>query len=185
MNPNHSFIPTETSPGVLRPIHGCRSDSVGVVRAHGAYRLIAVRPIAAGDHLFRIEGEQTRRPSRYSIQIGENLHLDLTVRHSSEEILDRYYWRFMNHSCEPNTHVRGQEVIASHDIKPWADITFNYNTTEFDIAEPFDCHCGCPGCIGTIRGFKHLSADECERLRPWLAPHLSRLLNPCAEAEPC
>ena len=184
LHSNHSFIPTETGPGVVRPVHGCRSEFVGVVRAHGAYRLIAVRRIAAGTRLFRIEGEQTRRPTRYSVQIGENLHIDLSGGHSSEEILDRYYWRFMNHSCEPNTHVRGQEVIASHAIEPWEDVTFNYNTTEFDLAEPFDCHCGSPGCFGTIRGFKHLTADERERMQPMLAPYLSRLLSPCAEFAP-
>lgn len=167
-----------------RSVQGCRSELVGVVRAEGAYRLIAVRRIAAGDRLFWIEGEQTQRPTRYSLQIGEHLHLDLTGAHSTEEILDRYYWRFMNHSCDPNTLLRGQEVIAIQDIEPWADVTFDYNTTEFDIAEPFDCHCGSPGCLGTIRGFKHLTTTERERLRPMLAVHLSRLLSPCAELEP-
>lgn len=57
----------------------------------------------------------------------------------------------------------------------------SFNTTEFDLAEPFDCHCGSPGCFGTIRGFKYLTADERERLQPMLAPYLSRLFSPCAE----
>jgi hypothetical protein len=177
MKPPHTFEPTEIRPGVVVPIHGCHPDCVGVVRAHGAYRLIAVRPIPAGARLFRIEGETTHRPTRYSVQIGAGLHIDLGRGHSHEEILDRYYWRFMNHSCEPNTRIDAREVIATHDIAPWTDITFNYNTTEDDMAEPFDCHCGSRNCLGSIRGARHLSDEELERLRPLLAPHL---LNRCA-----
>jgi hypothetical protein len=133
--------------------------------------------------LFRIEGEKTHRSTRCSVQIGENLHIALGSGHSGQEILDRCYWRFMNHSCDPNTLIRCQEVIASQDIEPWADVTFNYNTTEYDMAEPFGCHCGSPDCLGTIKGFKHLTAEERERLRESLSPHLRRLLRPCAELE--
>jgi len=56
-------------------------------------------------------------------------------------------------------------------------------TTEYDMAEPFACHCGSPRCFGTIRGFKHLTEDERERLRPFLAPHLASLLDSCTELE--
>jgi len=183
MKPDNTFKPTEISPGAVVPVRRCCSEFIGVVRAEGAYHLVAVRWIAAGARLFRIEGEKTRQPTRYSVQIGEHLHIDLRNGYSSEEILDRYFWRFMNHSCEPNTLVRGQEVIASQDIEPWANVTFNYNTTEYDMAEPFGCHCGSPDCLGTIKGFKHLTAEERERLRESLSPHLRRLLRPCAEPE--
>jgi hypothetical protein len=175
LNPVATILPPEVAPELSVPVHGCRSEFVGVMRAEGSYRLIAIRPIGAGARLFRIEGERTHRPSRYSVQIGEHLHIDLGRGHSREEILDRYYWRFMNHSCEPNTLIRDQDVIATRDIEPWADVTFNYNTTEYDMAEPFRCHCGSPRCGGDIRGFKHLSPAERERLRPALAPHLRRL----------
>lgn len=184
MKSDHLFELIEISPGVVCPVRGCRSDFVGVVRADRAYRLVAVRPVAAGARLFQIEGEKTDQPTRYSVQIGENLHVDLGAGHSGEEILDRYFWRFMNHSCEPNTLLRSQEVIASHDIEPWADVTFNYNTTEYEMAEAFACHCGTPRCLGTIRGFKHLTSAERERLRPLLAPHLIRLLPSGPGPEP-
>ena len=184
MKLDNTFKPIEVIPGVVVMVRGCRSEFVGVARANGAYRLVAVRQIAAGTSLFRIEGEKTHRPTRYSLQIGENLHIELGSGHSDEEIFDRYYWRFTNHSCEPNTFIRSQEVIASHEIEPWADVTFNYNTTEYDMAEPFDCHCGTPGCLGKIKGFRHLTSDQRERLQPLLASHLSRLLHPDAELDP-
>ena len=149
---------------------------VGVLRSNGAYRLIAVQKIAAGTHLFRIEGEKTHRPTRYSVQIDEELHIDLGSGYSEEEIFDRYYWRFTDHSCEPNTLIHSQEVIASQDIEPWADVTFNYNTTEYDMAEPFECKCGSLQCSGMIKGFRHLTSEQRERLQPLLAPYLSRML---------
>jgi hypothetical protein len=184
MKPDGRIEPTEISPGVVVPVHGCRSQCVGVVQADGAYHLVAVRRIAAGARLFRIEGETTHRPTRYSVQIGENLHIEPKNGHSDEKTLDGHFWRFLNHSCDPNTRIQSQEVIALRDIEPGADVTFNYNTTEYDMAEPFGCHCGSPGCLGTIKGFKHLTPKERERLRRSLAPHLSRLLRPGCEPEP-
>jgi hypothetical protein len=132
-------------------------------------------PIRAGERLFTIEGEQTTTATRYSVQIGENLHIDLCGVHCTEEILDRYFWRFMNHSCEPNSLIRDRDVIALRDIQPWEAVTFDYNTTEWEMAEPFDCRCGSANCLGTIRGLKYLTLIERERLGK-VAPHLSRQL---------
>lgn len=176
-----TFRPTQISPGVVVPIHSCRSEWVGVLQADKAYRLVAAQPIVAGTRLFHIEGERTNQPTRYSVQIGENLHIDLGNSYGAAEIFDRYFWRFMNHSCDPNTLIRDGAVIAIRDIPRWADVTFNYNTTEFDIAEPFECHCGSQDCRKAIKGFLHLPPTERERLRPLLAPHLIALIDRSAE----
>ena len=166
---------TEINPERTGDVHGCRAESVGVVRTVGEYRLVAVRAISAGVRLFRIEGERSDRPSRYSLQVGEKLHVDLRPGHTSEEILDRYFWRFMNHSCQPNTQIRGEKVIASRDIQTWEAVTFNYNTTEWEMAEPFHCRCGSNECLKAIRGFRHLTAEQREHLIG-VAPPLTRLL---------
>jgi hypothetical protein len=147
----------------------------GVLRAAGEYRLVAIRPIRAGERLFRIEGDRTPWPSRYSVQIGEELHVDLGPGYEIEAMLDRYFWRFMNHGCDPNLLITGEDVVALCDIEPGVALTFNYNTTEWNMAEPFRCHCGSSQCLGTIRGFKHLTAAQRERLHPHAAPHLLRL----------
>lgn len=181
MRPPGSFAPTEIRPGVVVPIRPCHSKLVGVLRMDTAHRLVAVEPITAGTQLFRIDGDKTHQPSRYSVQIAEGQHLDLAGNYGSEEIFDRYFWRFLNHSCEPNTLIRDQMVIATHDIARWADVTFDYNTTEFDIAEPFACHCASTNCLKIVKGFKHLTSAQRERLRPLLAPHLARLLDRRAE----
>ena len=147
---------------------------VGVLRSAGNYRLVAIRSIAPGEELFRIEGEETTQPTRYSVQIDDYLHIDLGSSYSSEEILDRYFWRFMNHSCEPNAAIRQRKVISSRSIEPWEAVTFNYNTTEWEMAEPFSCGCQSEQCLGKIQGLKYLTSAQRKDLGV-VAPHLGRL----------
>ncbi|WP_205863057.1 SET domain-containing protein-lysine N-methyltransferase [Planosporangium thailandense] len=135
------------------------------------------QPVDAGGHLFAIDGELTDTPNRYTVQVGHALHVDLPESYGLELILDRFFWRFMNHSCEPTAVVRGREVLALKPLQPWQEITFHYNTTEYQMAEPFDCRCGSSRCEGTIQGFRYLSRSERERLRPWLSAHLLAILD--------
>lgn len=151
------------------------TSAVAVVRADGEYRLVANRQVAAGERLFDIEGELSATPTRYTVQIGRDVHVDVPGEYEFEAILDRFYWRFMNHSCDPTVFIRGRSVISLKLVDFGQDITFNYNTTEFDMAEPFACRCGSVRCTGRVQGFRHLADAERERLQPWLADHLLTL----------
>lgn len=51
--------------------------------------------------------------------------------------------RYVNHSCEPNTHVVGKSDVASRDIQPEEEITSDYMNLE---TENFICHCGSKNC---------------------------------------
>ena len=51
--------------------------------------------------------------------------------------------RYINHSCEPNTHVVRQSDVALRDIKPGEEITSDYMDLE---TENFKCHCGSKKC---------------------------------------
>jgi hypothetical protein len=150
---------------------------LAVIRLDEEFRLCAARPVVADERLFTIEGDLTSVPTRYSVQVGRSTHVDLPGTVTIEEILDKYYWRFMNHGCEPNVAIRGREVHSLRALRQWDEITFDYNTTEYDIAEPFDCRCGSAGCIGRVRGFRYLSRPERERLRPYLPAHLLSVLD--------
>ncbi|MEU8548946.1 SET domain-containing protein-lysine N-methyltransferase [Streptomyces roseoverticillatus] len=162
VGPFPDFPPSSSAPDV----------SVGVLRASGEYALIACESARAGERLFSIDGEPTGAASRYTIQVATQLHLDLSHGIGLEEMLDSYFWRFMNHSCEPNSRIEDQQVIAVTDIAAGEEITFHYNSTDLDMAEPFDCRCGNVNCAGRIAGFSSATAAERERLRPWLARHL-------------
>ncbi len=135
-------------------------DLVGVLVEQHERRLIALRPIAAGSMLFRIEGRETPVPTKYSVQVGWEMHLDQGDARDASDRVARRFWRYMNHACDPSTAIRERAVLALRDIAVGEDVTFDYNTTEWDMAEPFACRCGGPGCVGTVRGARHLTAAQ-------------------------
>lgn len=161
-------LPAHAPGALLR----CKSDLVGVLVTQDARRLVAVRPIAAGARVFTLTGREIPTPTRYSVQVGPALHVDQGSARDNTEVVYRYFYRYMDHHCEPTTVIRGREVIAVRDIAEGEGVTFNYNTTEFDMAEPFRCHCGSVRCVGMVRGARHLTPAQRAQLVPWLAEYL-------------
>ena len=56
--------------------------------------------------------------------------------------------RYVNHSCEPNTHVVGRSDVALRDIHPGEEVTSDYVDLE---AEGFVCNCGSKICRGKAK----------------------------------
>ncbi len=152
-------------------------SGIGVLRFDRDYKLFSTACISEGTRVFRIDGELTTVPTRHTVQIGHGLHVDMPRGYSSADVLDRLHWRFVNHCWQPKLGKRDREAFALTTIPPFHEITFHYNTTEYEMAEPFDCHCESFHCEGRIQGFRFLSRGGQERLRPWLASHLLRLLT--------
>ena len=184
MNPGTDLPTKETTPEPIPHVHPHPLGSVRVLREVHESRLVALRPILAGERLFRIEGRTTDRPSRYSVQIDEHVHLEPDSELGPDKVSNGHYWRFMNHSCEPNAVIEGREIVARRNMVPGDAVTFDYNSTEWEIAEPFRCHCGSPNCLKEIRGFKSLTAAQRKALQH-VAPHLARAgLSSSRLAEP-
>ena len=145
---------------------------VGVLVEAAQRRLVAAAPIAAGAEIFSLVGRETRVPTRYSIQVGPEMHLDSDdLPTDAERVRDRY-WMYLNHSCEPSAWIRGLSVIALRDIAAGEGVTFDYNATEHAMAEPFDCHCGTASCVGRVAGYARLDAEQRERVRPYASAYL-------------
>jgi hypothetical protein len=63
--------------------------------------------------------------------------------------------QFLNHSCAPNVWMQDDvTLIARRDIHPGEELTADYALWEGDEQRvlPWQCHCGAPGCRGTITG---------------------------------
>ncbi len=150
----------------------CDSDLVGVLVTHDGRRLITLCPIEEGTRLFVIAGRETPTPTRYSLQVGPALHLDQDCAHDITDVVRRFFWRYMDHHCEPTTVIRDREVFATRDIEQGEGVTFDYNVTEYDMAEPFRCHCDSAHCVGMVRGARHLTRAQRTRLAPWLPDYL-------------
>lgn len=135
-------------------------------------RLIATQAIRTGDTLFTLEGRESDIPTRYSIQIGLHEHLDSDdLADDASRVRDRF-WMYLNHSCAPSAGIRGREVVALHDIAPGEGVTFDYNTTEWEMASPFDCHCRAPDCVGRVAGYRRLNITQRSRIQPYVSEYL-------------
>ena len=140
--------------------------------AGGRKGVYAARHFAPGEVLLPLDGIVVDRPHRYSLQIAADRHLAPRAGFEDESA-----WCFINHQCDPNCRidVARMALVALKAVSAGDEVSFNYCSTEYDIASPFGCHCGAAGCYRQVRGFRHLSDDEKQRLRGLLAPHLLAL----------
>src|SRR6185295_7550192 len=127
--------------------------------------IYAKRAIRQDSVIFYLSGEITTRPSKYTIQLGSNQHLNFPADRKPDDDLN-YCWQYLNHCCEPNGYMNTAERTfrARRNIRPGEEITFNYLTTESKMAAPFNCICGSANCFGFIQGRDFLTPDESDRL---------------------
>jgi hypothetical protein len=131
-------------------------SAVRVESTHSGHRLVAISSFNRGDIVIVLNGVECSSPNRFTIQIGPNLHL---APENLSEVSDKdtnCMWMYTNHSCSPNTVIRDRTLTALSAINPGDEITFDYETTEFEMAEPFECCCGSAECRRTIRGYRYM-----------------------------
>lgn len=85
--------------------------------------------ILEGNLVLELKGEIIDKPTRTSIHIGNNLHIEDNLG------------RWVNHHCFPNTSVEGRKLIATKTLTCGDAITFDYLASEKTIANPFTCFC--------------------------------------------
>jgi len=132
-------------------------------------KLIALKDFPAGEELARLgkECQMTQDKAYTSVQFEEETvgpegrggHFEL----NSELV-------YINHSCEPNVALElpgGWPGLAEGkwrlrslcDIKKGDALAFAYFSTEWDMAQPFQCQCGSETCVGMIRGAKYMPQE--------------------------
>jgi hypothetical protein len=136
------------------------------VRDNAGFKgVYAKLPIERNSVILHLRGTISARPSKYTIQLSSNQHLNLPAIKRPKDHID-YCWQYLNHCCEPNGYMKTAERTfrALRDIAPGEEINFNYLTTEWEMAEPFNCHCGSANCFGFIQGRNFLTLEQVERL---------------------
>ncbi|SPQ27564.1 4c36e3c8-b16b-44bb-bbbe-9cfadd504ef7 [Thermothielavioides terrestris] len=106
-------------------------------------------------------------PTYATVQIGRDKHLDL-----NSDLL------YINHSCEPSLifDTANMVIIAGpKGLQPGDELTFFYPSTEWDMAQPFDCFCGAPTCRGRIAGARDMTRAQLDGM--WLNGHIRELLE--------
>lgn len=119
--------------------------------------------------LIKFEGKISKYPNKSTLQIEENKHLETVGK----------MYNFLNHSCEPNGYINLDDLTfrAHNKINKGEKINFNYLTTEWDMANKFQCHCKSKNCFKNIKGFKYLNSNQKIKLKSLLSPFLKQKLR--------
>ena len=134
--------------------------------------VFAIDDIAKEEVVFEIEKRFIDHPTRLSIQVGSKRHQECSNEESFKNMV--------NHSCSPNGWMDMERFLYKplRDIKKGEQLSFNYLTTEYDMANPFVCGCGENNCYGFIRGYKHLTPLQQHELFPMLSQYLRSIHSP-------
>jgi len=130
---------------------------------------VSLVDLEAGALFTKIDTATPAPKSAYStVQTGKDSHIEL-----NSDLL------YCNHSCDPNLvfdmskmEVR---VIDNRPLKKGDPLTFFYPSTEWDMAQTFECACGSKKCLGMISGAKHMKRDDLRRY--WLNPYIEDMLQ--------
>ena len=163
--------------------HKMQSEALEVVTVTEDYlSLRAKEHIPTGAFLTDLWGPLYDKPTCYTIHVTPDKHVE-----------PQGVMKFANHSCSPNArfvfsmqnrspsleieegHTVFWHLVACRDIKKGEDITFDYTTTEYTMARPFDCLCGADSCLGSVSGFKFLSPDQKRKRLKFLSPVVKEL----------
>jgi hypothetical protein len=153
----------------MRPMSALDAAKVGVRRRDGQMQVQALTEISAGEAVLHFVGVELKTPTRHSIQIGIDRHIDAI---GTDPAVPANVFRFLNHSCEANARVEKFDLIAVRAISAGEQITFDYDANEWDMRSPFRCACGAVTCRGLVRGFRHLGPAERQRIEPLFSTYL-------------
>ena len=99
----------------------------------GMKGLFTKKRFVNGTKVLELDGNYFPYPTRTSIQIGD-------------QHLEHYEGGHVNHHCDPNTKVivpnfTSPFLVATKNIEIGEEITFDYESTEEELASPFICEC--------------------------------------------
>jgi hypothetical protein len=102
-------------------------------------------------------GEILSVPTYLTVQTGINRHITLQPD----------FLQYINHHCSPNIFfdTTNFQIICLLPLEPGDELGFFYPSTEWDMSQPFNCHCGSPNCLHEIKGAAWLPLNVLEQYR--------------------
>lgn len=128
---------------VIRHEPSTQDFAVVEVDDHRGQGVRVLRSYQAGELLFRMNGELLDYVTQYTLQVGENQHLD-----------DPYFAGKVLHCCDPNARLDPESRLyfATRDIEVGDLLTMDYDLTEDYLFKAFECSCGANNCRGYVAG---------------------------------
>jgi len=138
----------------------------------GQKSLHAAKAFSAGDVISSFGASfVSTKPSYLTVQVGHRKHIALLPQ----------FLQYANHSCCPNCFfdTTAMQFVAIRDIRPGDELTFFYPSSEWDMAQPFECNCKQPNCLGLISGAAFIPEEVLKnyRLTDFIAAKLKSRLK--------
>ncbi|MEG4836978.1 SET domain-containing protein-lysine N-methyltransferase [Microcoleus sp. B9-D4] len=136
----------------------------------GNKSLQATVSFAPGDiiSIFRAK-ERLTEPNYLTVQLNEQEHIMLAPE----------FLQYINHSCNPNVFFDTTHRVLRclSQIEVGEEMTFFYPSTEWCMAQTFDCDCKTQKCLGRIQGALHLHPAilQAYQLSDYIKQKLERL----------
>ena len=116
--------------------------------------MFARTEIFAGDRIIEYTGERiSKEESMRRCSEGNNYVFHINEEFDLDGSIESNLARFINHSCAPNAEAELEDdriwIIASRNIAPGEEITFNYGY-DLDDYRAHPCRCGALNCVGYI-----------------------------------
>lgn len=130
------------------------------------YGIFALADIEKGEIIFQGEGRPQRLVTRSYVRKNWTEEEQEVFRKYAYPVSDEVSllwddnpaeWAPQNHSCEPNTAIKGFDLVALRPIKSGEELTLDYAAVCNEDMEPFECRCTSPNCRGRIEGIKNNS----------------------------
>lgn len=102
-------------------------------------------------------GSTQMYPTYLTIQTGIHKHITL----------EPAFLQYINHSCDPNVFfdTSAMKLLCLKPIEPGDEFCFFYPSAEWEMAQPFNCHCGFVDCLKLIKGAAYLTPELCIKYR--------------------
>ena len=147
---------------------------IGKSKLHGKGLLVS-RNIKKGEVVFIIKGKKVnflinnKKQAKIAglnwVGVGKNEWID-PINHCV----------FFNHSCNPNSAIKGRVVVvAIRNIKKGEEITFDYSLNEADIFWHIKCHCGSKNCRKVIKSIQFLPQETFTKYISYIPKYYKRV----------
>jgi SET domain-containing protein len=82
------------------------------------------------------------------------------------------FGRYLNHSCNPNCGIKGNEIVSIEKIVPGEEITIDYSTTTIDKTWGHECFCGAINCKKFIRSVQYLPKNIFNKYKDYMPAYV-------------
>lgn len=156
------------TPTWKQPSHPELFEVVGSDKAFGSYAISLVS-LPAGVHFTKITNHSFVDERTYAtVQACSDRNITLNSD-----------LRYINHSCDPalefdlsrfEVRVSRSKALTKGDL-----LTFFYPSTEYEMAQSFNCRCNTPRCKGRIAGAGLMDLNDLQEY--WLNEHIEHQLR--------